>query len=58
MAGNISGDEVGWVSKGFQDFSGWDWRCLLGLEDLSLEGSVDQGFLEYFLFFASKVEKI
>lgn len=38
----------GWVDKGLQDSCGWDWKCLLGLEDLSLEGFDDQIFLEYF----------
>jgi hypothetical protein len=41
---------------------GFQWlglECLLGLEDLSLEGFGEQMTLEYFLvFFASKVEKI
>lgn len=36
------------MDKVLQDSCGWDWKCLLGLEDLSLEGFDDQIFLEYF----------
>lgn len=51
----------GWVDKGFQDSSGWDWKCLLGLEDLSLEGFGDKIFLEFLFFvfsFYSRSRKV
>lgn len=46
------------TSKGFQDFSGWDGKDPLDLEDLSLEGFDDQSFLGGFVLFALNVENI
>ena len=51
---------MGWGNGWIKDFRipVRDWKCLLGLEDLTLEGFADQIFLEVFFSpFASAVEE-